>query len=72
LLDEIDREARRYAEAPGHDRDGTPHYFTLMKQLTLYGFFTSEPGATKVLRCRPPGRYKGVVDYKGEAFWAWA
>lgn len=74
LLD-IDREARRYNLTPGHEKDGkAPHWFTLMKQLTLYGFFTSEPGATKVARYRPiPGKYKGVVDYKpGEAFWAWA
>ena len=57
-----------------HEKDGkAPHWFTLMKQLTLFGFFTSEPGATKVARYRPiPGKYKGVVDYKGEAFWAWA
>jgi glucoside 3-dehydrogenase (cytochrome c) hitch-hiker subunit len=74
-LTEIDREARRYNQAPGHEKDGkAPHWFTLMKQLTLYGFFTSEPGATKVARYRPvPGKYKGVIDYKpGEAFWAWA
>jgi hypothetical protein len=72
---EIDREAHRYALTAGRDKDGeAPHYFTLMKQLTLYGFFTSEPGATKVARYRPiPGKYKGVVDYKpGEAFWSWA
>ena len=27
-----------------------PHYFTMMKQLTLLGFFTSEPGMTKAVR----------------------
>jgi hypothetical protein len=49
-----------------------PHYFTLMKQLTLLGFFTSEPGSTRVLRYRPvPGKYKGCVPYrKGETSWA--
>jgi hypothetical protein len=75
VLIEIDREAHHYAQAPGHEKDGkAPHWFTLMKQLTLFGFFTSELGATKVARYRPvPGKYKGVVDYKpGEAFWAWA
>jgi hypothetical protein len=74
-LIDIDREAHAYARAPGHEADGkAPHWFTLMKQLTLFGFFTSELGATKVARYRPvPGKYKGVVDYKpGEAFWAWA
>jgi hypothetical protein len=73
-LIDIDRAAHAWAQAPGHEADGkTPHYFTLMKQLTLYGFFTSEPGATRVARYRPvPGKYKGVVDYRGEPFWAWA
>jgi hypothetical protein len=43
-----------------------------MKQLTLFGFFTSEPGSTRVLRYRPvPGKYKGIVPYKkGETSWA--
>ena len=31
----------------------SPHYFSLMKQLTLLGYFTSEPGATKALRYNP-------------------
>ena len=45
-----------------------PHYFTMMKQLTLLGFFTSEPGMTKAVRYIPvPGRYEGCVPYtKGE------
>jgi len=42
-----------------------PHYFTMMKQLTLLGFFTSEPGMTKAVRYLPvPGRYEGCVPYK--------
>ena len=41
------------------------HYFTMMKQLTLLGFFTSEVGATKALRYVPvPGRFEGCVPYK--------
>jgi hypothetical protein len=69
LLIEIDLQARKRAKEPGHD---VPHYFTLMKQLTLLGFFTSEPGSTRVLRYRPvPGPYKGIVPYKkGETSWA--
>ena len=43
----------------------SPHYFMMMKQLTLLGFFTSEVGMTKVLRYVPvPGRYEGCVPYK--------
>ena len=48
------------------------HYFSLMKQLTLLGFFTSEPGATKALRYLPvPGKYVGDYPYKkGDKAWA--
>jgi hypothetical protein len=48
------------------------HYFTLMKQLTLLGFFTSKPGATEALRhVAVPGRYDGCIDYKkGDRAWA--
>lgn len=69
LLIDIDLQARKHAKEPNQS---VPHYFTLMKQLTLLGFFTSEPGSTRVLRYRPiPGKYKGIVPYKkGEASWA--
>lgn len=41
------------------------HYFTMMKQLTLLGFFTSEVGAKKAMRYMPvPGKYEGCVPYK--------
>ena len=71
VLTRIDREAR--AHALTMKPDDKPHYFTLMKQLTLLGFFTSEPGATKVARYREiPGHYTGDVPYKGEGFWSWA
>jgi hypothetical protein len=48
------------------------HYFTMMKQLTLLGFFTSEPGATQALRyVAVPGRYDGSMPYKkGDRAWA--
>jgi hypothetical protein len=74
LLTQIDRQAKEHTRlADEKTRDDSPHYFTLMKQLTLYGFFTSEPGATRVVRYRPnPGRYRGCIPYvKGETFWAW-
>jgi hypothetical protein len=69
LLIDIDLQARKHAKEPNQP---VPHYFTLMKQLTLLGFFTSEPGSTRVLRYRPvPGKYKGIVPYKkGEPSWA--
>jgi hypothetical protein len=41
------------------------HYFALIKQLTLWGYFTSKEGVTKALRYNPvPGRYEGCIDYK--------
>jgi hypothetical protein len=56
---------------PGTD-EPTPHYFTLLKQLTLYCFFTSQVGATKVLRyVSIPGKYDGAMPYKkGDKAWA--
>lgn len=53
--------------------EGEPsHYYTMMKQLTLWGFFSSETGMTETLRHEPvPGRYDGAVPYtKGEKAWA--
>lgn len=41
------------------------HYFTMMKQLTLWGYFTSKEGVTGALRYDPvPGHYDGCIDYK--------
>ncbi len=43
----------------------SPHYFTMMKQLTLLGFFTSKEGMTQAVRYLPvPGRYEGCAPYK--------
>lgn len=76
LLVTLDRQAKaQAADAAAETAAGgrPPHYFTLIKQLTLLGFFTSEPGETRVARYRPvPGRYKGCIPYiNGETFWAW-
>jgi hypothetical protein len=44
------------------------HYYTMMKQLTLLAYFSSEEGMTKALRYLPiPGKYDGAYKYtKGE------
>jgi hypothetical protein len=49
-----------------------PHYFTMMKQLVMIGFFTSKIGATQALRHVPvPGRYDGAMEYKkGDKAWS--
>jgi len=50
-----------------------PNYFyTMLKQLTLLGYFTSEIGCTQARRyVEAPGRYDGCVPYKkGDKAWA--
>lgn len=51
---------------------GPPHYFRMMKELALLGYFTSEIGYTKAQRyTEVPGRYDPCVPYtKGETSWA--
>jgi hypothetical protein len=49
-----------------------PHYFAMVKQLTIWGYFTSEPGMTKALRyIETPGKFDGAYTYKkGDKAWA--
>lgn len=49
-----------------------PHYFGMIKQLTLWGYFSSKPGATQALRyIAVPGKYEGCIPYKkGDKAWA--
>lgn len=48
------------------------HYYTMIKQLTLLGFFSSKTGMTETLRHIPvPGKYDGAFPYaKGDKAWA--
>lgn len=48
------------------------HYFIMMKQLTIFSYFTSEQVQTSVLRLVPvPGRFDGDYPYvKGETAWS--
>lgn len=52
--------------------DPPNHYFRMMKELALLGYFTSEIGATQALRyVESPGRYDPCLPYKaGEKDWA--
>jgi hypothetical protein len=52
--------------------DAPVHYFRMMKELTLLGYFTSEIGYTKAMRyVESPGRFDPCVPYKaGEPAWA--
>ncbi|MCW3082087.1 gluconate 2-dehydrogenase subunit 3 family protein [Segetibacter sp.] len=41
------------------------HYFQQLKQLAIFGYFTSEKGRTEALRYTPiPGKFEAVIDYK--------
>ncbi|MGB5497565.1 MAG: gluconate 2-dehydrogenase subunit 3 family protein [Maribacter sp.] len=66
LLVLLDNKTRSFAE------EEPQHFFSMMKQLTIWGYFTSEPGATKALRYVPvPGEFKGCIPYnKGDKAWA--
>jgi len=71
---------QRKEAAPGADvgaataitADSPPHYFRMMKELALLGYFTSEIGCTKAQRyVESPGRFDPCVPYTaGEPAWA--
>jgi len=67
FITQLDQEAR----VPKSEGESA-HYFTMIKQLTLFGFFTSEVGATQVLRHMPvPGHFDGALPYEeGDRAWA--
>lgn len=70
---EAEKEEREIAKAAKQPFVGAPpHYYTMMKQLTLWGFFTSKTGMTETLRHLPvPGRYDGALPYKkGDKAWS--
>lgn len=70
LLSEIDSDQKKYMKDKKDDEPS--HYFQMMKELTLLGYFTSEVGATKALRfVDNPGRYDACITYKkGEGAWS--
>ena len=71
LLETLDREQLASRDAPG--AAALPrHYFRMMKELALVGYFTSEFGCTQALRyAETPGRYDPCVPYApGERSWA--
>ncbi len=66
LLLIVDKQQKDYMKSKKDDQP--VHYFRMMKELVLLGYFTSEAGCTKARRYMPvPGKYIGCVDYrKGE------
>ena len=65
MLVQLDHEARE------KEQEAPPHFFALIKQLTLLGYFSSEIGVTQTLRYDPiPGVYDGCVPrIQGQSAW---
>ena len=70
FLNELDREQKTQSAPKTSGRP--PHFFRMMKELTILGYFTSEIGCTQALRfTEVPGRYDGCAPYeKGDRVWA--
>ena len=70
FLTRMDTLQKEYMKAKTAEQPS--HYFRMIKELTLLGFFTSETGATKALRyIETPGKYDGDVPYStGDKAWA--
>lgn len=70
LVEMLDMEQWTYMK--GRPDDAPAHYFRMIKELTLLGYFTSEIGYTQAMRYREtPGRYDPCVPYEeGETQWA--
>jgi hypothetical protein len=77
LLRALDGEARKKADevsraGEAEAAEPTLHPFTMIKQLAIFGYFTSKIGATEALQyVAVPGRYDGDVAYvPGTRAWA--
>ena len=72
LLERLDREQADYMRMQGATPGAPPHYFRLMKELALLGYFTSEIGMTQAQRyVEAPGRFDPDVPYTpGDRAWA--
>ncbi|MBD0289474.1 MAG: gluconate 2-dehydrogenase subunit 3 family protein [Flavisolibacter sp.] len=63
LLVQLDKEQKDYMK--NKKEEESSHYFRMMKELTLLGYFTSEIGCTQARRYVPvPGRFEGCIPYK--------
>ena len=73
LYKKIEADMAKHKDNPNYEEPDQPnHYFRMMKELTLFGYFTSEVGATKALRyIETPGHFDGCVPYKkGDKAWS--
>lgn len=65
-------EGQEVGQAAAVTEDTPTHYFRMMKELALLGYFTSEIGCTQAQRyVESPGRFDPCVPYQqGERAWA--
>jgi len=70
LLNELDAEQHAYMATKADDEPS--HFFRMMKELTLLGYFTSEIGYTQAMRyVETPGRFEPCVKLSpGDKTWA--
>ena len=70
LLRKLDADQLQFMRTAGKHEPA--HYFRMLKELTLLGYFTSEIGYTQAMRyVETPGRYEPCVPYEpGEKTWA--
>lgn len=70
LLEELDAEQHAYMDSKASDEPA--HFFRMMKELSLLGYFTSEIGYTQAMRyLETPGRFDPCVPYAaGDKTWA--
>jgi hypothetical protein len=69
----VEADMALHKDDPSYEEPDQPnHYFRMMKEMTLLGYFTSEVGATKALRyIETPGHFDGDVPYKkGDRAWS--
>ena len=63
LLTSLDKEAKEYVKTK--KKEDPNHYFQMMKQLTLIGYFTSKQGIEQNFNYQAvPGKFDGAVPYK--------
>ena len=69
FLNALDREQRFYTEKKKSSQPA--HYFRVMKELTILGYFSSEIGSTQALHfIEVPGSFNGSAPYqKGDRAW---
>jgi hypothetical protein len=75
VLTTLDQEQKRVMDGRKAAEPASPrpaHYFRMMKELALLGFFTSKIGCTQALRyVEAPGRFDPCLPYTpGEPAWA--